>query len=224
MQQYYPVIIEPRYKSRIYFTSREKLDLIVSILAITMIFYIASFKRRFQALNLELILFLFGISFGAALTGFLAHEMAHKYFAFRYGATGEYRANYFFLLIGFFFGIMGVIFLAPGAVWITGYITKEENGKISLAGPGTNILISLLLLPAVILISLPVVKLALSMIIAINIFLAFFNLLPIPPLDGSKVLSWNLLLYILSIVGVIGLGAVYYWLGEYGKLYPQFIL
>ena len=34
----------------------------------------------------------------------------------------------------------------------------------------------------------------------INSFLALFNLLPIPMLDGSKVMKWNLPLWIVSIV------------------------
>ncbi|MDO5826532.1 MAG: site-2 protease family protein, partial [Methanosphaera sp.] len=35
---------------------------------------------------------------------------------------------------------------------------------------------------------------------SVNSFLALFNLLPIPPLDGSKVIRWNLPLWLITIV------------------------
>ncbi|MCD6434530.1 MAG: site-2 protease family protein, partial [Candidatus Diapherotrites archaeon] len=33
----------------------------------------------------------------------------------------------------------------------------------------------------------------------INFFLAFFNLLPVPPLDGSKVIVWNKFVWLITI-------------------------
>ena len=42
---------------------------------------------------------------------------------------------------------VGFVFVAPGAVYIHGnYIKNSENGKISLAGPATNIILALLFL------------------------------------------------------------------------------
>ena len=41
----------------------------------------------------------------------------------------------------------GFLFAAPGAVFIQGRVTPRENGLISLVGPGTNFLVSLLCLP-----------------------------------------------------------------------------
>lgn len=64
---------------------------------------------------------------------------------------------------------------------------------VSLAGPGMNLLvaftgalISALAVPAGSTGYLPVV---LNGIIIINIFLALFNLIPVPPLDGSQILA-----------------------------------
>jgi len=67
---------------------------------------------------------------------------------------------------------------------------KKDTGLTAMAGPLSNILIAILFalvyhlsgsntLLAVI--SLPIIQ--------INLFLALFNLIPIPPLDGSKVLG-----------------------------------
>ncbi len=69
---------------------------------------------------------------------------------------------------------------------------KYDSAKVALAGPGANLIIALffgLLLrfcPAISTFS--GLTLMFSYIIYINILLAVFNLLPIPPLDGSHIL------------------------------------
>lgn len=64
---------------------------------------------------------------------------------------------------------------------------KRDNMLISLAGPASNLLLAILLslfgrtfLPQFLLLFAP--------LITLNVGLAVFNLLPIPPLDGSKIL------------------------------------
>lgn len=66
--------------------------------------------------------------------------------------------------------------------------------KVGVAGPGANLLIALVL--GLVLRFLPLYPGAgelfaatLSIIVYINIFLALFNLLPFPPLDGSKIFA-----------------------------------
>ena len=73
------------------------------------------------------------------------------------------------------------------------YNIKNKNGEalVAFAGPGTNILLALIFG-----LSLrffggvmdPALADAFIMITSVNIFLAMFNLIPVPPLDGSKVL------------------------------------
>ncbi|MBP6930477.1 site-2 protease family protein [Patescibacteria group bacterium] len=64
------------------------------------------------------------------------------------------------------------------------------NLLVALAGPATNLLIALILGGITFLFSpSSLVVLMISTIVYINILLAFFNLLPIPPLDGSKILG-----------------------------------
>lgn len=83
---------------------------------------------------------------------------------------------------------------------------REDEIKVSFAGPASNLLLSLVFLVLTILVILVFRTFALSgsafglyysvlrggMII--NLVLAFFNLIPIPPLDGSHILE-NLLPY-----------------------------
>jgi len=64
---------------------------------------------------------------------------------------------------------------------------KKDNMLISLAGPGSNLILAILLsvigktlLPQLLFFFYP--------LIALNIGLGIFNLLPVPPLDGSKIL------------------------------------
>ena len=66
---------------------------------------------------------------------------------------------------------------------------KWGSTKVAFAGPGANFLLALIF--ALIFRFLPVgeaFQIAISWIIYINIFLGLFNLIPIPPLDGSKLI------------------------------------
>jgi Zn-dependent protease len=69
---------------------------------------------------------------------------------------------------------------------------RAGAAKIALAGPGTNFLLALIFGIAVrIAAYLPVSDLfveLLAIVVLVNIVLGLFNLVPIPPLDGSRVL------------------------------------
>ena len=63
---------------------------------------------------------------------------------------------------------------------------------VSLAGPATNIIlavISAVVLGAIYNLHLPYANEMISYMIVINVILGIFNLIPIPPLDGSKILA-----------------------------------
>lgn len=74
---------------------------------------------------------------------------------------------------------------------------KYGSLKVGIAGPGANFLVAIIIglilrfFPALLLgAGLPPVFLEfLAIIIYVNIFLGLFNLIPVPPLDGSKVLN-----------------------------------
>lgn len=75
---------------------------------------------------------------------------------------------------------------------------KWDGAKVAAAGPGANILIALIFGMAVRFLNLPSPFLELfGVIVILNFLLALFNLLPIPPLDGSHILftflpeSWD---------------------------------
>ncbi len=70
---------------------------------------------------------------------------------------------------------------------------RSGSAKIALAGPATNFFLALVLGIAVRILSyipaVPVLLLELfALIVLVNIVLGIFNLIPIPPLDGSRIL------------------------------------
>jgi len=139
----------------------------------------------------------------AVLLGFLGHEMAHKIVARRYGCWAEFRADFRGLGIALVVSIFGILLAAPGAVYIFGNISRGQNAKISIAGPLVNIAIAGACVPFFVFDAtavsggferLPVY------LCFFNAILALFNLIPFPPLDGSKIWRWNLPLYLLVVI------------------------
>jgi Zn-dependent protease len=138
-----------------------------------------------------------GLAFGAAaaLTGFLAHELAHKVVAQRLGFWAEFRMSPVGLLFSFVTAIFGFLFAAPGATVVGGMGDARNWGRTSLAGPALNLVegsvfaVVGLALNAGDVFSGAVVFLVL--LAFINGWFATFNLLPLGPLDGRKVLRWD---------------------------------
>jgi len=177
------------------FTKYEIEDYAISIVVLTI-----SFDFAFSHIIIypgNFIYFLIP-SFLAVITGFFLHELGHKIVSMRLGYPAFYRRWNLGLLLGLIFSFFGFVFAAPGAVNIYGYVDRDSYGKISIAGPATNLILSVILIPFS---GFPIV----GFIFFVNAFLAFFNLLPIPPLDGSKVLRWNISIYIITLIISIAL-------------------
>ncbi len=137
----------------------------------------------------------FFVSFIAVGSGFVLHELMHKFTAERYGYWAEFRMWMMGIVLALITSTLGFIFAAPGATYIQGYnVSERQNGIISLAGPATNVVIAVVFL---------LVGLVGNGIVAdigligfpVNLFLALFNMLPIMPLDGAKVFHWNKMLW-----------------------------
>ena len=149
----------------------------------------------------------------AVLTGFLSHELAHKRLSQSYGCFAEYRMNLWGIFLALITSLFGFLFALPGAVVISGRITVEQNGRISLAGPAMNLIIGGACFALIFFVSWPALVLLMIYVIAyVNLWLGLFNLLPFYPLDGSKVLFWNKPVYFASIIIAVLLFGSFYFL------------
>ncbi len=188
------------------FSTREKKDLFVAGLIISLAFAIllsGGYKFLLSLNTRFLILFL--AAFITAGLGFLLHELMHKYVAQSYGLKAEFRAFYPALWLALLFSLFGFIIAAPGAVIISGLINKERNGKISVAGPITNIVLALIFLILSLIPSSELIHSIASYGLSINALLAAFNMIPVMPFDGAKVFAWNKTVYAATIIIAIAL-------------------
>ncbi|VVB72052.1 Peptidase family M50 [uncultured archaeon] len=195
-------------------SSVELRDLALSLVALVIAFSVLGESR---IPGLETIL----IATVGVGTGFLLHEMSHKFVALHYGYIAEYRANMMGLVLAVVMSFAGFIFAAPGAVMITKpsapvefYMqdsfgqeelnarAKREMLRISLAGPMTNIalVIAFVLLLVSDIAGRGLLSQAFNFALFINLTLAAFNMLPFGPLDGKKIFDCNRAVW--ALVGV----------------------
>lgn len=141
--------------------------------------------------------------------GFLLHELAHKYFAQRYGCFAEFRSDPFMLFIGVAMSFFGFVLIAPGAVMIHGTITTKRNGIISIAGPFTNVILAGVFLALAFAQNTLVSEVA-KYGLMINAWLAAFNMIPFGNIDGQKILKWSKTAYFLTLALAIGFLVAYF--------------
>jgi len=199
-------------------SKRERLDLLIAWVAISLAFAII-FIRNFGRIDPATALIFIGISLVTVGIGFVAHEMAHKFTAMRYGYWAEFKKDNMMLLVAVALAaLVGVVFAAPGATVIYdtgrfggGGISRAQNGKISAAGPITILLLCIpfagLLLYGGISSSLTgnLATLIGTVGLQVNAMIAAFNMLPVSVLDGRKVLAWNAGVFIVLIVAAFGI-------------------
>lgn len=188
----------------------ERRDLLVAWLALSAAFTLAMVWG--QRLDPFIIGQFFIISLVTAGIAFIVHEMAHKFTAMKYGYWAEFQMNSMMLVVAVAMAALaGIVFAAPGATMIYGNsISREENGKISLAGPVSN-LILLIPFAALIFVGQSAGSGILAIIglvgVKVNAMIAAFNLLPVGPLDGAKILSWNPVIF--AGVALIAFGILF---------------
>jgi len=192
------------------FTSREIRDIIISMLVIA-----GAFAYIFSGRNLNIFFYLIPVTLVSVGLGFVLHELSHKFVAVHYGFYAEYRMWVQGLILALVTAYFGFVFAAPGAVYIHGeYISREENGKISLAGPMTNVILAFIFMGIAFLFPSPSLIYLMGILgFTVNSFLALFNLIPISVFDGAKVFKWNPVIWGLS-AGLSFLMVVYSMLGS----------
>lgn len=182
------------------FTASEVKDLVISAVVLAFLFAWPFVGCNW---NIMCVGFLFAVLLLVVSTAFLFHEICHKLVAQHFGCPAGYVMWPQGLILAAILKLtIGVLFAAPGAVMFypfsrRGLIGRRETALISLAGPMANVLMALtyrFLFPASSIGSFGA---------SINLFLAFFNLIPFPPLDGEKVFTWNIFYWFIAILAVV---------------------
>lgn len=185
--------------------SREVRDLLAAWLALGAAFTLF-FGGGQRALQSDALPTLVVASFLTAGLGFLAHELAHKVVAQRFGQVARFRADYGMLAFAVLSGLAGFLFAAPGAVQHAGRITKRQHGLIALAGPAANVALVVAFAP-LLLVGGPVSAVG-GLGVLVNAFLAGFNMIPFGPLDGRTVLDWSYAVFAGAFALCAGLAVV----------------
>ncbi len=189
----------------LYFSSTELRDLLVAWLALGvafMLFFVGGSAGFDRLLSAGIVLPLV-VSLVTAGIAFLLHEVAHKVVAVHYEQVAEFRADNGMLFLAVMTALLGFIFAAPGAVHHRGRLTEREHGHIAIAGPVVNLLLTVVFVPILVagaVIGSPTVALIGERGIAINLFLAAFNLIPYGPLDGKTVIGWSKVVWLVAFV------------------------
>jgi Zn-dependent protease len=191
------------------FSPGEISSIIIAWLVLSGAITYGNFTRLFTGTgNLEVVI----AGFVATATGFIIHEMGHKFVAIRRGYVAHFRLWMWGLLLTLFIVVFsggGIVFGAPGAVYIApaattayyGYESatrprdpEQENMVISAAGPGINLAFAVSFLALVLAAPLGSFLSTIAQFgFALNVGLGSFNMLPVPPLDGSKIFRKNLI-------------------------------
>ncbi|WP_292728181.1 site-2 protease family protein [Methanoculleus sp.] len=182
---------------------RERRDLLIAWLAISVAFTLIYIRGGIDPIGF---VFFFVMSLVTVGVAFVLHELAHKFAAMRYGYWAEFKKDNQMLLVAVVMAaLVGVVFAAPGATYVYGNATRTENGRISAAGPITNLLLCIPFAALWVFGGGGLIGLVGLVGLRINAMIAAFNMLPISVLDGRKVLAWNPAIFAVLMAASAGL-------------------
>lgn len=178
-------------------TSKKELgDIFVAWVAIALVMVVATRGFSFGIIKG------FVVSFLTVGISFIIHEFAHKIIAQKLGYQAEFRKFTPTIILSIFFAFLGVIFVAPGAVMVRGIgISTSENGKISVAGPLSNLILGLMALASMIFVDSLFLKSVFFFVAFVNCMIGAFNMIPVWVLDGRKIYVWNKKIYFSVLTG-----------------------
>ncbi|MBI2173346.1 MAG: M50 family metallopeptidase [Candidatus Aenigmarchaeota archaeon] len=178
------------------FSRTEIREILISTAVLSAAFAVA-FSNGILNISIEQFPVMILFSFISVGIGFLAHELiGHKLIAQYFDLFAEYRMWKNGLVLALLSSLAGFVFAAPGAVMISRSIdlwgshvpvTKKRMGIIAMMGPVVNLVLGAVFFVLNALAPSSLFTIAMQ----VNIWLALFNMLPVPPLDGSKILAWD---------------------------------
>lgn len=193
--EYTVTYIPAKQKRKLSFSGKETTHLVVAALLVLGVGLSLGVSPRIYAeLKSPVMLFFFALIVAAS---FLAHELAHKIVAQKEGLWAEFRLIFMGLILTVI-SIISPLFkiISPGAVVIFGFADRKSVGKISIAGPSTNLALSAGLIALYFILQHGILMYA----AAFNAWIALFNLIPFGVLDGYKIFRWNKSVWTLSFM------------------------
>ncbi len=153
----------------------------------------------------------FIIPIATAAIAIVPHELAHRQVARNSGCYSRFTLSFRGFMITFIINLLAGLFFPPFLIFTAGYtlISCAFGGRVegitAASGPITNIIIGLISFALYRAIPLPSpVAYFLVLSAEFNSWVAFFNLIPIYPLDGEKVFRWNkvywIILFLFSLI------------------------
>lgn len=177
-----------RARGRVYFSPKEIRHLAAAVLLVIAVgvlsFLYGSIFPSSVSLSVSIVVFTLILT-----VSFFIHEIAHKVTAQRKGLWAEFRLTIWGSVMTLIFAFLPIKLISPGAVMIAGSAEKRDIGRISLAGPITNIILSIGFLGA----SFVPNPFSLFFLFGgfFNGYLAAFNLIPYGVFDGLKIFHWS---------------------------------
>ena len=213
--------LKAKVKKYYKFSPSELKGLIISILIIA---FIISFSEWGTGSEVSIgtgLLNFFNAILLVALT-FIVRESAHRIGALQAGFRAEYKMWTWGLLVGLIFAFVSngkLWFLLPGGIiihhiaghrigWYRYGLNYFGVGVISLFAPISNILLVIIFK----LINSSLNNPLINKLILLNIALAAWTMLPIPPLDGSRVFYGSRMLFAFSFITIIAAAALLYFI------------
>lgn len=159
-------------------------------LALAIFFTKPSFDMFWQAMTV--VTPVMGISF-------VLHELAHRTVAINKGHNSYFQASWWGIPLSIFIAYVApIVFILPGGAMIEDQMTDKELARTAVAGPVIDIFATAFFVPFLIYGTGTLAHIGFLGIL-ISPALALFNLLPIPPLDGHKVITGNAYLWVLTV-------------------------
>lgn len=227
------------YKIRQYywFTSAEIRSLAATVLIVA---FIISFADWGKGATPDLTEGLFNFLIAVIITAvtFFVRESVRRIAALSVGYRAEYKVWWWGLLLG-----LVIVFISRGYVWILlpggillhhlaghrlGHFRYGLNffglGMVSMTAPIANVVMAVIIKS----VNLYLNSGVLTKAVYLNLLLAIFSVLPIPPMDGSKMFFGSRMVYSFMFIAIILASALLFvnipiWISIFGSLAAAFV-
>lgn len=217
------------------FSAEETKALIISILVVA---FIISFRKWGPGAEFNLMFGLKNLFISILLVALivLINQVGHRVIGLNFGYRVEYKMWWYGLLIGLLIAFVSrgyIWFLAPGGIFIH-MLPQHRLGKFrygpnttlfshtSLAGPIAGILFGAIL-KTIDLWFLHINSAAIQQIFLIGLVYGAYQLLPIPPLAGSRIFFASRLMYVFVASSIIAYAILFAYLNIYSFVFALFI-